>query len=173
MLGVARLGGDEGCVHVGHVGAAVPVAAVRPQLTHQLAVHRRPARHGHGHPHGGAGGDVLERPAVAPVVLVAQVGAARVVAGPRTAVLRGRLLALAAHRLGVAVGGLVAAAHPLPLPQAGVDLSEGGPLVGQLVPALHHEGVHPAGAVLGAGQQLAGPDHLYDLLVAVAVVRLQ
>ena len=106
-------------------------------------------------------------------LLLADVGAARVVAGPGAAVLRGRLLALAAHGLGVAVGGLVAAAHPLPLPQAGVDLSEGGPLVGQLVPALHHEGVHPAGAVLGAGQQLAGPYHLYDLLVAVSVVRLQ
>ena len=52
-------------------------------------------------------------------------------------------------------------------------LSEGGSLVGQLVPALHHEGVHPAGAVLGAGQQLAGPDHLDHLLVAVAVVRLK
>ena len=38
---------------------------------------------------------------------------------------------------------------------------------------LDHEGVHAAGAVLGAGQQLAGADHLYDLLVAVAVVGLQ
>ena len=71
------------------------------------------------------------------------------------------------------MGGLVAAAHPLPLPQSGVDLSEGRPLVGELVPALHHEGVHPAGAVLGTGQQLAGADHLDHLLVAVAVVRLQ
>ena len=38
---------------------------------------------------------------------------------------------------------------------------------------LDHEGVHAAGAVLGAGQQLAGADHLDDLLVAVAVVGLQ
>ena len=52
-------------------------------------------------------------------------------------------------------------------------LGEGGPLVGELVPALHHEGVHPAGAVLGAGQQLAGADHLDHLLVAVAVVGLK
>ena len=55
----------------------------------------------------------------------------------------------------------------------GVYLREGGPLVGQLVPALHHEGVHAAGAVLGAGQQLPGADHLNHLLVAVAVVGLQ
>ena len=55
----------------------------------------------------------------------------------------------------------------------GVDLSEGGPLVGQLVPALHHEGVHAAGAVLGAGQQLPRADHLNHLLVAVAVVGLK
>ena len=52
-------------------------------------------------------------------------------------------------------------------------LREGGPFVGQLVPALHHEGVHPAGAVLWAGQQLPRPDHLDDLLVAVAVVGLK
>ena len=54
-----------------------------------------------------------------------------------------------------------------------MDLSEGGPLVGQLVPALHHEGVHAAGAVLGARQQLPRADHLNHLLVAVAVVRLK
>ena len=41
------------------------------------------------------------------------------------------------------------------------------------MPALHHEGVHPAGAVFGAGQQLPRPDHLDDLLVAVAVVGLK
>ena len=54
-----------------------------------------------------------------------------------------------------------------------VDLGEGGPLVGQLVPALHHEGVHAAGAVLGTGQQLARADHLNHLLVAVAIVGLK
>ena len=97
MLGVGGLGGDEGSVHVGHVGAAVSVAAVRPQLAHQLAVDRGAARHGHGHSHGWPGGNVLERSAVAPVVLVTEVGAARVVAGSRTAVLRGGLVALAAH----------------------------------------------------------------------------
>ena len=32
--------------------------------------------------------------------------------------------------------------------------------VGDLVPALDHEGVHPAGAILGAGQQLPTSDHL-------------
>ena len=54
-----------------------------------------------------------------------------------------------------------------------MDLGEGGPLVGQLVPALHHEGVHAAGAVLGARQQLTRADHLNHLLVAVTVVRLK
>ena len=149
------------------------VAAVGSQLTHQLAVHRSPPRHRHRHPHGGAGGDVLEGPAVPAVVLVAQVGAARVVAGPGAAVLRGGLVTLATHGLGVAVCRLVATAHPLPLSQPGVDLSEGGPLVGQLVPALHHEGVHAAGAVLGARQQLPRADHLNHLLVAVSVVGLK
>ena len=42
-----------------------------------------------------------------------------------------------------------------------------------LVPALDHEGVHAAGTVLGAGQQLTRSDHLDDLLVGVAVVRLK
>ena len=55
----------------------------------------------------------------------------------------------------------------------GMNLSEGGPLVREFVPALHHEGVHPTRTVLWAGQELAGPDHLYDLLVAVSVVGLQ
>ena len=35
--------------------------------------------------------------------------------------------------------------------------------VGDLVPALDHEGVHPAGAILGAGQQLSTSDHLNNL----------
>ena len=54
-----------------------------------------------------------------------------------------------------------------------MNLGEDRPPAGSLVPALHHEGVHAAGAVLWAGQQLAGADHLDDLLVAVAVVGLQ
>ena len=104
-------------------------------------------------------------------LLLADVCAAGVVAGAGAAV-RGaaRLEAVTGHT------GLVAS-HPsspsLPLPQPGVNLSEVRPPGWNLVPALHHEGVHPAGAVLGARQQLAGSDHLYHLAVAVAVVRLQ
>ena len=61
---------------------------------------------------------MLEWPAVAAVVLVAQVGAAGVVAGPGAAVLGCGLVTLATHRLGVAVCRLVATAHTLPLPQS-------------------------------------------------------
>ncbi len=38
-------------------------------------------------------------------------------------------------------------------------LPEDGPACWYLVPALDHEGVHAAGTVLGAGQQLPGPAH--------------
>ncbi len=40
-----------------------------------------------------------------------------------------------------------------------VLLPEDGPACWYLVPALDHEGVHAAGTVLGAGQQLPGPAH--------------
>ena len=79
------------------------VTAVRAELTHQLAVDCRSPRHGHGHAHGGSRGNVLEGPAVAPVVLVAEVGAAGVIAGAGAAVLGGGLVALPAHGLRVAV----------------------------------------------------------------------
>ena len=97
---------------------------------------------------------------------------ARVIAGSRAAVCRAAgLHAVAGHT------GLVPprGPHPttLPLTEPGVDLCEGWSPGGDLVPALHHEGVHPAGAVLWTGQQLPRPDHLYHLAVAVAVVRLQ
>ena len=49
---------------------------------------------------------------------------------------------------------------------------EGWPACWNLVPALDHEAVHAAGAVLGTGQQLPRADHLYHLLVGVAVVWL-
>ena len=41
------------------------------------------------------------------------------------------------------------------------------------MPALYHEGIHPAGTILRTGKQLAATQHLNHLLVAVAVVRLQ
>ena len=163
---------DQRCVDIAHVGAGVTMAGVGPQLAHQLAV---TSLLDHGHlPQGWTRGDVLEWSTVATVgQMVAQVGGAGVVAGPGARVLTGALVALATHGLGVAVCRLVATAHALPLPQPGVDLGEAGSLVGQLVPALHHEGVHPAGTVLGAGQQLTRPDHLDHLLVAVSIVRLK
>ena len=97
---------------------------------------------------------------------------ARVIAGSRAAVCRAAgLHAVAGHTRLVPPRG----PHPttLPLTEPGVDLCEGRSPGGDLVPALHHEGVHPAGAVLGAGQELAGSDHLDHLLVTVAVVRLK
>ena len=94
------------------------VTAVGSQLAHQLTVDCSPPSHGDRHPHGRSGWDVLEWPAVAAVVLVAQVGAAGVVAGPGAAVLGGGLVTLATHGLGVAVCRLVATAHTLPLPQS-------------------------------------------------------
>jgi len=42
-------------------------------------------------------------------------------------------------------------------------LPENWSSVGDLVPALDHEGVHPAGAILGARQQLSTSDHLNNL----------
>ena len=63
------------------------------------------------------------------------------------------------------MGALVAAAHPLPLPEPGMDLLEGRPPVGQLMPALHHEGVHPAWAVFWTGEQLPASHHLNYFLV--------
>ena len=102
---------------------------------------------------------------------LANVGAARVVAGAGAGVQGG---AGARYQAGAGYAGLVARSrHALPLQQPGVDLGEGRPPLRDLVPALHHEGVHAAGAVLGAGQQLPGPDHLDHLAVAVAVVGLK
>ena len=122
----ARADVDEGRVHVAQ-GAApgVGVAAVWPQLANQLAVDCPAPHGGHGHPHArhAGRGQVLEGAAVPPrvVVLVAQVGRPRVVAGPGGAVLARALVALAAHGLRVGVCGLVAAAHALPLPQPATD----------------------------------------------------
>ena len=59
------------------------------------------------------------------------------------------------------------------IPNTWFSTCEGGPACRYLVPALDHEAVHAAGAVLGTGQQLTRADHLDDLLVGVAVVRLQ
>ena len=44
-----------------------------------------------------------------------------------------------------------------------LSLPENWSSVGDLVPALDHEGVHPAGAILGARQQLSTSDHLNNL----------
>merc|ERR1719362_802679 len=107
------------------------------------------------------------------MALLADVGAPRVVARPGAGVHRG---AGPGHTAGAGHTGLVANPRPrpaLPLQQPCVDLGEGRPPLRDLVPALHHEGVHAAGAVLGARQQLPRPDHLYHLAVAVAVVRLE
>ena len=103
MLGIVGLGGDQGGVHVGHVGTAVAVTAVWSQLAHQFAVNCGPPTHCHRHPHGRTRGNVLEGSAVAPVVLVAEVSAAGVVAGAGAAVLGGGLVTLAAHGLRIAV----------------------------------------------------------------------
>ena len=54
-----------------------------------------------------------------------------------------------------------------------MNLCKGWSLVRELVPALHHEGVHPAGAILGTREQLPRADHLDHLLVAVSVVGLK
>ena len=118
---------DQGRVHVGHpthgAVARVGVTTVGPQLAHQLAVHPLGAAHrGHGHPRGRR--QVLEGPAVPPrvvVLVLAQAGAPRVVARPGGAVLARALVTLAAHGLGVGVGGLVATAHALPLPQSATN----------------------------------------------------
>ena len=163
------------------------MAGVRPDLSDQHGVVAEDARSSHLDRHGeggrGAGGDwqrlVLVGMGVAAelsqvVLAVADVGAAGVVAGPGAGVLRSRVVGLAAHRLvGGGGGALVADTHALPLPETGVDLGEGGPTVGQLVPTFHHEGVHSRRTVLGAGEQLAGADHLDHLLVGVAVVGLE
>ena len=61
----------------------------------------------------------------------------------------------------------------LPRPQASVTLTEGRPPGRDLVPTLHHQAIDSPGAVLGLRQQLAGADHLDDLLVGVAEVGLQ
>ena len=110
-------------------------------------------------------------------LLLADVGAARVVAGACTAVRRAAGLEAVTGNTGLVTSRTSktsnASTTALPLIEPGVDLIEVRSPGWNLMPALHHEGVHPAGAVLGAGQQLAGPDHLDHLLVAVAVVRLQ
>ena len=59
---------------------------------------------------------MLERSAVAPIVLVTEVGAASVVAGTSAAVLGCTLVTLTTHGLGVAVSRLVTTTHTLPLP---------------------------------------------------------
>lgn len=53
------------------------------------------------------------------------------------------------------------------------DLRERRTSHGLLVPALHHQGVHGTRTSLRTGQQLSSAHHIDDLLVAVAVVRLQ
>ncbi|CAB0004020.1 unnamed protein product, partial [Nesidiocoris tenuis] len=57
--------------------------------------------------------------------------------------------------------------------EAGGDFGKVGTSDWHLVPAFHHDRVHARWAVLGAGEQLARPDHLDHLLVRVAVVWLQ
>lgn len=103
MLGIVGLGGDQGGVHIGHVGAAVAVTAVWSQLAHQFAVNCGPSTHCHRHTHRRTRGNVLEGSAVAPVVLVTEVGTAGVVARAGAAVLGGGLVTLTAHGLRVAV----------------------------------------------------------------------
>ena len=68
---------------------------------------------------------------------------------------------------------LVPRGVPLPVSEAGVDLGEGRPPRGDLVPTLYHEGVHSRRAVFRARQQLSGSDHLNHFLVAVAIIGLQ
>ena len=105
-------------------------------------------------------------------LLLTEVGAAGVVAGAGAAVVGAAGLHAVTGHTGL-VAGQPSGPTALPLPQPGVDLSKGRPPGGDLVPALHHEGIHSAGTVLRTRQQLARSDHLYHLLVAVAVVRLK
>ena len=97
--------------------------------------------------------------------VLTEVRRAGVVARARAGVLR----APAGHAV---TSALVPGGHPLPVHEAGVDLTKLGAPGGDLVPALDHESVHPRGTVVGTGQELPRSDHLYHFLVAVAVVGL-
>ena len=111
--------------------------------------------------------DVTEGLRVSAVEASVEVGRPRVVAGAGAGMLRPVAADVVAAVLrsvaGAVAGALVAVGHPLPVPEPGVDLRKARPPRRHLVPALHHEGVHPAGAVLRTRQQLSGPAPLENI----------
>jgi hypothetical protein len=112
--------------------------------------------------------DVAEGLRVSAVKAPVEVGRPGVVAGTGARVLRpvsaDVISAILRRVAGAVVGALVPVGHALPVAQASVDLGEAWPTRRDLVPALHHEGVHPGGAFFRTWQQLPRVDHLYHLL---------
>lgn len=120
--------------------------------------------------------DVAEGLRVPAVKASVQVGRAGVVARPGAGMLRPVAPDVVAAVLGRVAGAvactLVTVGHPFPVSQPGVDLCKAWTPRWDLVPALHHEGVHPGWAIFRTRQELSGVDHLDHFLIAVTVIRL-